>query len=121
MREGSTARIAPWKRAAGLATFAVTGAVAAVASIVPATDAELLIAKAAVLEPVAIRVEEALLPPVSSFVREDRLQRGDTLAALLARLAVGASDTRTLLRLAAMRQIRPGSAVSAEVRADGSH
>src|SRR6186997_2823691 len=121
MREGSLARIAPWKRAAGLATFAVSGAVAAVASIVPATGVELLVAKAAVLEPVAIRVEEALLPPPVSFVREDRLQRGDTLSALLARLAVGEADTRMLLRLAALRQLRTGTRVTAEVRAEGTN
>jgi murein DD-endopeptidase MepM/ murein hydrolase activator NlpD len=121
MREGSLPRIAPWKRAAGLAVFAVSGAVAAVASVVPANDVELLIAKAAVLEPVAIRIEDALLPAPASYVREDRLQRGDTLAALLARLAVGDNDTRTLLRLAALRQLRPGTAVTAEVRADGAN
>jgi murein DD-endopeptidase MepM/ murein hydrolase activator NlpD len=118
MREG---RIAPWKRAAGLAVFAVSGAVAAVASIVPANDVELLLAKAAVLEPVTIRIEDALLPPQASYMREDRLQRGDTLSALLARLAVGEADTRTLLRLAALRQLRLGTTITAEVRVDGAN
>ena len=65
----------PLLRAAALATFALSSAVAAVAAIVPFTDAELLLAKAAVLEPVAIRLDEALLPAPSTYVREDRLQR----------------------------------------------
>jgi murein DD-endopeptidase MepM/ murein hydrolase activator NlpD len=119
MRRGSQSRIAPWKRAAGMAVFAVSGAVAAVASIVPVADVELPIAKAAVLELVPIRIDEALLLPPASYVREDRLQRGDTLSALLARLAIGEADTQKLLRLRELRQLRTGTAVTAEVRADG--
>jgi murein DD-endopeptidase MepM/ murein hydrolase activator NlpD len=119
MRRGSQSRIAPWKRAAGMTVFAVSGAVAAVASIVPASDVELPIAKAAVLELVPIRIDEALLLPPASYVREDRLQRGDTLSALLARLAIGEADVQKLLRLRELRQLRPGTAVTAEVRADG--
>ncbi|MGH8675492.1 MAG: hypothetical protein ACREVG_14425, partial [Burkholderiales bacterium] len=72
-------RTTPLKRAAALAAFAVSGAVAAVASILPSTDAELLLAKVAALEPVAIRLEEALLPAPATYIREDRFQRGDTL------------------------------------------
>ena len=112
-------RYTPLQRAAALAVFAVSGAVAAVASIVPATDAELLVAKAAVLEPVAIRASEALLPAPTSYVREERFQRGDTLSALLARLAIGEPDAQKLLRQRELRLLRPGSAVTAEVRAEG--
>jgi murein DD-endopeptidase MepM/ murein hydrolase activator NlpD len=119
MRREERGRIAPWKRAAGLAAFAVSGAVAAVASIVPATDAELLIAKAAVLEPVPIRIDEALLPPPASYLREERFLRGDTLAGLLERLGVGAPDAQRLLGQRELRQLRPGTAVAAEVRAEG--
>ena len=119
MRRDSLPRIAPWKRAAGLATFAVSSAVAAVASIVPATDAELLIAKAAVLEPVTIRFDEALLPPPASYVREERFQRGDTLAGLIARLAIAAPDAQRLLGQRELRALRPGATVTAEVRDDG--
>jgi murein DD-endopeptidase MepM/ murein hydrolase activator NlpD len=119
MRRDSLPRIAPWKRAAGLATFAVSSAVAAVASIVPATDAELLIAKAAVLEPVTIRFDEALLPPPASYVREERFQRGDTLAGLIARLAIAAPDAQRLLGQRELRALRPGTTVTAEVRDDG--
>lgn len=109
--------VVPHRRAAGLLVFALSGAVAAVAAIAPSDDAELLLAKTAVLEPVAIRVEEALLPAPAAYVREERFQRGDTLAALLARLAVGEADARSILRLRETRLLRPGSIVTAEVRA----
>jgi murein DD-endopeptidase MepM/ murein hydrolase activator NlpD len=119
MRRDSLPRIAPWKRAAGLATFAISGAVAAVASIVPSTDAELLLAKAAVLEPVEIRLHESLLPAPSTYVREDRLQRGDTLGSLFSRLAIGDADAQKLLRQRELRLLRTGGTVAAEVRANG--
>jgi len=108
---------APLRRAVALAAFALSGAVAAVAVIMPSTDAELLLAKAALLEPVAIRLEEALLPAPATYVREDRLQRGDSLAGLLARLGIGEADLQKLLRQREMRLLRPGTIVSAEVRA----
>jgi len=112
-------RYTPLQRAAGLCAFAVSGAVVAVVSIVPATDAELLIAKAAVLEPVLIRAGESLLPSPATYVREERFQRGDTLPALLARLAIIEPDMQKLLRQREMRLLRPGTTVTAEVRADG--
>ncbi len=116
---GSVWRRRPLLRAAALAAFAVSGAVAAVASIVPSTDAELLLAKAAVLEPVEIRLEEALLPSPAAYVREDRFQPGDTLSGLFMRLGVGETDVRRLLRQRGLRQLRPGAIVAAEVRAGG--
>lgn len=112
-------RYTPLQRAAGLCAFALSGAVVAVVSIVPATDAELLIAKAAVLEPVEIRAGEALLPSPATYVREERFQRGDTLPALLARLAIGEADAQKLLRQREMRLLRPGTSIVAEVRAGG--
>jgi murein DD-endopeptidase MepM/ murein hydrolase activator NlpD len=120
MRRGRRDHIAPWKRAAALAVLAVSGAVAAVASIVPATDAELLVSKAAVLEPVTIRLDEALLPSPSSYVRQERFQRGDTLSGLIARLAIAAPDAQRLLGQRELRLLRPGTTVTAEVRDDGT-
>jgi len=111
----------PFRRAAGLAAFALSGAVAAVAALVPTTDAELLLAKAAVLEPISIHADEALLPAPATYIREERFQRGDTLPALLSRLAIGAGDTQQLLRQRELKQLRPGTIVSAEVRADGEN
>lgn len=110
----------PLLRAAALAAFVLSSAVAGVATIVPSTDAELLLAKAAVLEPVTIRLEEGLLPAPAAYVREDRLQRGDTLNGLFSRMAIDEADARKLLRMRELRLLRPGTIVSAEVRADGA-
>jgi len=107
----------PLRRAALLAAFALTSALATVAAIVPSTDAELLLAKTALPEPVAIRLEEALLPAPDTFLREDRLQRGDTYQGLFSRLAIGEADVKRLLGQRALRLLRPGSVVTAEVRA----
>ena len=115
VREGKGLGL-PFRRTALLAALAFSGAVAAVAAIVPA-DAELLLAKTARLEPVEIRLEEALLPAPTTYVREDRIQRGDTFQGLLVRLGVSGADVRLLLRERALQQLRPGSIVTAEVRA----
>ncbi|MEW6688044.1 MAG: peptidoglycan DD-metalloendopeptidase family protein [Pseudomonadota bacterium] len=113
--------LAPLERAAALALLAVFGAVAAFAAIAPATDAELLLAKAALREPVAIRAEEALLPAPATYIREERFARGDTLAGLLARLGVGEPDAQLLLRRGELRRLRPGTVVTAEARAAAGH
>ena len=120
MREGETSGF-PLRRAALLAAFALSSAVAAVATIVPSTDAELLLAKAAVLEPVAISLDNALLPAPSTYVREDRVQRGDTNHGLLTRMGIRESDVRQLLRQRVLQQLRPGTIVTAEVRAGSDH
>ena len=111
----------PLRRAALLAAFALSGALAAVAAIVPSTDAELLLAKAAVREPVAIRLGEALLPAPATFLREDRLQRGDTYQGLFARLAINEADVQQLLRQRGLQAMRPGAIVTAEVRNGKDH
>jgi len=113
--------VVPLRRAAGFAAFALSGAVAAVATIAPSSDAELLLAKTAVLEPLAIRIDEALLPAPATYVREERFQRGDTLPGLLARLAIGEAEAQRLLRLRETRLLRPGAVVTAEVRAGSEH
>jgi len=74
---GDVRRGLPHRRAAGLVAFALSGAIAAIAAIAPSTDAELLLPKTAVPEPVAIRIDEALLPAPATFVREERFQRGE--------------------------------------------
>ena len=110
------------RRAALLAVFALSGAVAAIAAIVPSTDAELLLSKASVLEPVPIRLEEALLPAPDSYVREDRMQRGDTFNGILARLGMNDADIRQILRQRTILQsLRVGTVVTAEVRSGKDH
>ncbi len=117
--QGSKAPGRARRRAALLAAFALSSALAAVAAIVPSGDASLLPTAAARVESVAIRLDEALLPAPARYVREDRLQRGDTYPGLLARLAIGEADAHKLLRLRELRLLRPGAIVTAEVLGAG--
>lgn len=75
-------------------------------------------------------VENVTLSPVvlptgtaASFWREERIQRGETLASLLARLGVEDAVAVTFLRTTrdarSLFQLVPGRAVSAETAADG--
>ncbi len=107
-------------RAGVLAVLALSGMVAALATISEAPDAQLLLPKTTLPEPLAIAVEEATLPAPASFIREERFQRGDTVATLLARLGIGETDARALARLPQLRLFRPGTTVAADVRPDGT-
>jgi murein DD-endopeptidase MepM/ murein hydrolase activator NlpD len=62
---------------------------------------------------------EHVLPAPTSYVREERFQRGDTLAGVLSRLEIADSEIRGLVRLRPMQQLRPGSFLRAEVSPDG--
>jgi murein DD-endopeptidase MepM/ murein hydrolase activator NlpD len=76
-------------------------------------------------------VQEITLPaltsietsPQTTFVREDRIQRGDTVAALLSRLEVDDPEAVGFLRsskeVRALTQLRPGRSVHAETDANG--
>ena len=106
-------------RAGVLAVLALSGMVAALATISEAPEAQLLLPKASLPEPLPIAFGEATLPAPDSYIREERFQRGDTVAALLGRLGVGEADARTLARMPQLRQFRPGTTVTADVRPDG--
>jgi murein DD-endopeptidase MepM/ murein hydrolase activator NlpD len=106
-------------RAAALAVFAVTGVVAAFATIAPAPDAAFLLTPQSLVEDVPIRAE-ALLPSPASYIREERFQRGDTLPAFLARLGIANGQIERMTKLRPLHGLRPGSHVSAEVAADGA-
>jgi murein DD-endopeptidase MepM/ murein hydrolase activator NlpD len=108
-------RYTPLQRAGALVVFAATGTVAAIAAIAPDTDAALLINKAALAEPVAIHAE-ALLPAPATFLREERFLSGDTVQAVLSRLAIRPTDAQLLLRMRETRLLRPGTTITAEVR-----
>ncbi|HEX9397923.1 MAG TPA: peptidoglycan DD-metalloendopeptidase family protein [Burkholderiales bacterium] len=75
--------------------------------------------------PAPSRLEEELrlavwpAPAPATYLREERFQRGDTLGGFLARLGVADGHIARLARLPAMRQLRPGSTVDAELSADG--
>lgn len=102
-----------------LAALALFGMVAALATISEVQDAQLLLPKTTLPEPLAIAIEEATLPAPASFIREERFQRGDTVAELLARLGIGEPDARALAGMPQLRLLRPGTTVTAEVRPDG--
>ena len=80
--------------------------------------------------PVNTVVEELTLPPlapasegVPAFTREERIQRGDTVASLLARLQVDDPAAAKFLRdnkqAKALRQLVPGKTVRAVTSAEG--
>lgn len=106
-------------RIGALLAFPLFGAIAAFGT---APESQLLLPLTAVPEPLRIDLAEALVPPPASYVREERFQRGDTLATLLSRLGVNSEDTQKLLRsqAGALRSLRTGMTVNAEVSADGS-
>lgn len=112
-------RLAPIWRIAAVVTLALCGAVVAFATIAPSPDAEVLLGRVAVAEPFPIRTEEALLPAPTSFIREERFQRGDTLAVVLGRLGIAEADAQRLARIPQTRLLRAGSTLTAEVRPDG--
>ena len=72
-------------------------------------------------KPVAIRTD-ALIPRRTTYRREERFQRGDTLAGVLLRLGVAEADVERLrsCKLRALQQLRPGRRSRAEVSADGT-
>lgn len=107
-------------RMGAVGVLALSGVVAAFATIAPAPDAELLIAKSAVLEPLAIDLEQGLMPAPNVFIREERFQRGDTHASLLSRLGVSDEDATRALQARVFWQLRTGSSVTARVHLEGS-
>ncbi len=104
-------------RCTAILLLAVCGVVAAFATIPPSREAPLP-ALTPLVEALPLRAHE--LPAPASYVREERFQRGDTLAAFLARLGIAELQAQRLARLRALRGLRAGSHVSAEVSAEGN-
>jgi murein DD-endopeptidase MepM/ murein hydrolase activator NlpD len=112
------AKPGPFWAAAGLAGISLFGMVAAFGTA-PTT--------AQIFSSGKPLVEQVALPPVAAFdasndifIREERIQRGDTVAALLGRLGVRESEAMDFLRgsrdaQAIFRQISPGKNVTARV------
>ena len=79
--------------------------------------------------PVNVVIEDLALTPVkaiedaSTFTREERIERGDTVAALLSRLQIRNADAEQILRsgnhAASLRQLVPGKTVRVMTSADG--
>jgi len=110
--------LGPFARSAVVVVLAVFGAVAAFATIAPSPDAQFLLSRTSSIEALPIPAE-ALLPSPASYIREERFQRGDTLAAFLLRLGVADGEIGPLARQRAFQGLRPGYNVAAEVSADG--
>jgi hypothetical protein len=106
-------------RVGALLVLAVSGVVAAFATIAPVPDAELLLSRSAVLEPLPLQLEQGLFAYTGPYVREERFQRGDTFATLLARLGVSEPDRQHVMRVRGLRLLRPGNTVTAEIGSDG--
>jgi murein DD-endopeptidase MepM/ murein hydrolase activator NlpD len=105
-------------RGVAIGVLAVTGVVGAFATIAPSPNAE-VIATTKSVETLPIPLE-ALLPAPESYIREEAFQRGDTLAAFLARLGIVSPFVEQLTRLRVLQALRPGNYATAEVSADGA-
>ena len=104
-------------RSALVCVLAASGVVA-FATIAPAPEAA-LVPGVASIEPVTIRPDQ-VLPAPESYIREERFQRGDTVAGFLERLGIVDGEASRLARVRALQLLRPGTIVRAEVAADGT-
>lgn len=104
-------------RVAALFVLALSGVVAAFATMAPSPEAGPVF-RQAVAEPVAIP-KDALIPPPRAYVQEARFERGETLGNLLEKLGVEDSQANRLVNLGTLRLLRPGAIVTAEVAAAG--
>ncbi|GAB4447160.1 MAG: peptidoglycan DD-metalloendopeptidase family protein [Rhodocyclaceae bacterium] len=118
-RESAPARFWGAPAALALSLLSVVGAFATVAEReAPAID------QSAVLEAIALTPAVANDTAPAGFVREERIERGDTVARLFDRLGVDDAQALETLRTrpeaaAIFRQLRPGKAVSARTNAEG--
>ena len=101
------------------ALLAVSGAVAAFATMAPAPGADPLPARTPIVEALPIDTEDALLPAPTSYIREEQFQRGDTVPVFLSRLGIADEHLARLAKLPVLRALRPGTHVSAVVSAEG--
>ena len=106
------------RRAAAIAILAASGVVASFATIAPRNEAASVPPTTVIVEALALQARE--VPPAGQYVQEEQFQRGDTLAGFLGRLGVEESAIARLARTPALRALRPGSLVRADVLADGT-
>jgi len=104
-------------RSLAVALLALSGVVAAFATIAPGGE-EALPPRALVVDSLALDAHE--VGSAGPFVQEEQFQRGDTLAGFLERLGVDDAAIPRLVRTPALRALRPGSSVRADTSADGA-
>ena len=107
-------------RLALVAALGLFGVVAAFATIAPSGESADLPPSTVLTESIPLRLDEMRLAPPQWYVREERFQRGETLAGLFSRLGIEESAVRQLIRVRALAALRPGSTVTAEVGAEGA-
>ncbi len=107
------------QRLAALLVLALSGGVAAFATIGDSPDTALLLPRGTQVEPLGIDASAAVLAVPDRYLREERFSRGDTLAALLSRLGVADDEATRLARLQALRNLRAGMTVTAETNGAG--
>jgi murein DD-endopeptidase MepM/ murein hydrolase activator NlpD len=106
-----------WSWLAVAVAVPVFGVVAAFATVQP--NPEPLLTRA-VVETLSLSADIAVQPAAAPYFHEERVQRGDTVFAVLARLGAEPDDARALLaspgagRL--VRMMRPGTTVQASTR-----
>src|ERR1043165_8476339 len=109
MRHRTAARIA-------IAVLAASGVVAAFATMAPSPLP--IAADAPLVEALSLRTD-SLVPAPTSYRREERFQRGDTLAGFLLRFGIADTYVERMKRVRALQQLKPGTMVAAEVSNDG--
>ena len=77
--------------------LAAFGAMAAFGTLAPSTDPGALPAQNPVVEALPLAARPS--PAPSSYVREERFQRGDTLAGFLSRLGIAEREAARLARV----------------------
>jgi murein DD-endopeptidase MepM/ murein hydrolase activator NlpD len=97
----------------------VSGALAAFTAMLPSPEAEANLLQRRMIEPVALRLDASVLPAPDIYVQEAQLRRGESPGEFLARLGVAEEDVRRLQRLPAIRMLRRGLVVTAEVGSGG--
>src|SRR4051812_48018727 len=100
-------------RSIAVALLAASGVVAAFATMAPGVEQSAPPVTALIVEPVVLRLHE--VPSAGAYVQEEQFQRGDTLAGFLGRLGLDESVIPRLARTPALRALRPGSHVRADV------
>jgi murein DD-endopeptidase MepM/ murein hydrolase activator NlpD len=103
---------------AALAILAASVALGAFATIAPGDEAPPP-AAIPLVESLPIDAEQAVLASPATYIREEQFHRGDTLAGFLGRLGLEDAEVTRLVRARALRALRPGMSVSAEVSAEG--
>jgi murein DD-endopeptidase MepM/ murein hydrolase activator NlpD len=111
----------PLKWLAGFTAIPFLGVVAAFGTA-PDTDFR-NISIQTVVEPLSLPISSIDSNLTRSFWREERIQKGDSVASLLARLNVNDEDTQIFLRdirqAPALRQLKPGKLVQAHTSEEG--